>query len=107
MRIETEKIKPEEFWSVTVAAGEAAMKELEADRHSVILMEDSLGCAALDMGVPPFGIYLRFDSCKNGLMSLSVDTLILVCPSKLKNAEFAAEHMLVSALHPKIIEIGI
>ncbi len=101
----TEKIITEGFESVTVVAGEAALKEKEAGRTSVILMEDQLICAALEMGSPPDGIYIRFDSRKASLCSLSVDTIILIRRPRLKNADYAILHML-KGVDSKIIEVN-
>ena len=101
-----ETITPGNFDSVTILAGEAAVKELEAGRRSVILMTDSLACAAFDMGNPSKGIYIRFDGSYSALESLEVDTLILVRPNELENAEYAADHLLGASKDPKIINIG-
>ncbi len=102
----TEKIiLTEPTQSMTLAAGYAALKELEAGRRSVILMEDQMGCAAFEMGTPPDGIYLRFDSDKSGLCSLSVDTIILIRRAQLKNADYAIENMLLGP-ESKVIEVN-
>jgi len=104
MRIE--RVEYDEDESLATVAGLKSLEELENDRRSVILMPRGWAPVALDMGVPPDGIYIRFDTKKESLCSLCVDTLILVAPRFLENDEYAVDHLLLGASDPKILLVG-
>ena len=94
-------------------AAEIALDEVANDRYVVILMRDqsqfrSLELAeygALNLTMPRAGIFVRSATCHSSLISLAVDTLIIVGDCDPEGVELAKEHLLRGVMSPKVIVI--
>lgn len=104
--VKHETWKIEKFGSCTAQSGNIALKEREQGRSVVILFPGYLAAAVFEMGPPPDGVYLRFDSRESALRALRVDTLILVREEDMKpEAVLIAKEMIRTSKEPKIIHM--
>ena len=94
--------------NLALESGHLAVSELEEDgRTSIILVPSGWSCAMYDLGNPPEGIWIRFDSREPALMGLSVDNLVTVCDDEINPKALAlAKESLRASKAPAWIKIS-
>jgi hypothetical protein len=84
----------------------AALAEKEAGRGNImVLMPDGWGPVAHNMRPWPEGIHPRFSTVHSGLLSLPIQTLIIVGEHKCTQGIYLAREKLRGHLDPRIIVI--